>query len=68
MSKAAPMNNQTHRNLNPHKPARMAMYLFGERYAAQSGGSIDFWDKLSEGDKQLCRECVDKLEQSREES
>ena len=35
------------RNLDPHRPARCAMWLYGERYKNQSGGSMDFWDNLS---------------------
>ena len=49
------------RNLNPHKEARAAMWLFSSRYAAQKGGSMDFWDSLSESDKRLCRELVDEI-------
>jgi hypothetical protein len=30
------MSDQT-RNLNPHNPARAAMYLFGKRYSQQNG-------------------------------
>ncbi len=51
------MKDQT-RNLNPHKSAKAAMWLFGQRYAAQGGGSMDFWDSLSESDKNLCRNLV----------
>jgi hypothetical protein len=42
------------RNLNPHAEARLAMALWGEEYAAQRGGSMDFWDGLSESRKALC--------------
>jgi hypothetical protein len=37
------------RNLNPHKPARAAMWLWGKEYSQQGGGSMDFWDGLPEG-------------------
>ena len=46
------------RNLNPHRAARAAMWLFGARYAAQDRGSMDFWDSLSDSDKRSCRELV----------
>lgn len=46
------------RNLAPHRPARAAMWLFGERYSKQSKGSMDFWDSLSDSDKELCRRLV----------
>lgn len=55
---------QARRNLNPHKAARAAMWLWGERYAAQGGGSMDFWDKLSERDKHFCRAMVKAIEKS----
>ena len=55
------------RNLNPHKQARAAMYLFGKRYAAQRGGSMDFWDSLSDSDKRLCRKLVEDIEKSPDE-
>jgi hypothetical protein len=37
------MKESDRRNLNPHKSARMAMFLYGERYAApcpQSGRKV----------------------------
>ena len=46
------------RNMNPHKEARAAMWLFGTRYGAQNGGSMDFWDSISEKDKNICRSLV----------
>ena len=49
-------------NLNPHKPARVAMVLYNERYASQGGGSIDFWNKLTEGEKDTCRKIVSEIE------
>ena len=55
------------RNLNPHKPALIAMWIWGRKYAAQGGGSMDFWDEYSEGDKRLCRECVERLNKAPEE-
>lgn len=52
------MNNRDRRNLNPHKPAVMAMCLFSRHYAAQNGGSMDFWDSLTVGEQQTCRDLV----------
>lgn len=51
-----------HQNLNPHKEARMAMCIFGARYAAQSGGSMDFWRSLSTSDRKVCRDMVNAIE------
>ena len=61
------MKDQTH-NLNPHKSAVAAMYLYGKRYSAQGGGSMDFWNKLSDSDKRLARELVDRILEARPET
>lgn len=47
------MQDQT-RNLNPTAPAYVAMALFGQRYSEQRGGSMDFWDTLSDYEKRTC--------------
>lgn len=52
------MQDQT-RNLNPTIQARVAMIVYGERYSKQDGGSMDFWDSLSETDKKRCQHIVD---------
>lgn len=49
------------RNLNPHAEAVYAMGFWGETYAAQGGGSMDFWDKLSPSQKRFCTEQVKKI-------
>lgn len=49
------------RNLNPTKEAIAAMWLWGKKYSQQSGGSMDFWDGLSDGDKRTCRQMVDEI-------
>jgi hypothetical protein len=55
------------RNLNPHKPALVGMWLWSHEYSQQGGGSMDFWDKLSEDRKISCRDCVERLEKAPEE-
>ena len=55
------------RNLNPHKPARAAMYVYSTRYSQQTGGSMDFWDKLTESEKRLCRELVNEIQHCSDE-
>jgi hypothetical protein len=52
------------RNLNPHAEAIAAMYLWGSQYAAQNGGSMDFWDSLPEGRKRLARELVERVKRT----
>ena len=46
------------RNINPTAAAVIAMNLWGARYAAQRGGSMDFWDSLDDADKKRCIEIV----------
>lgn len=52
------MEAKDKRNLNPTPEAVVAMWLYGQEYSQQIGGSMDFWDKLSEGRKQSCRDIV----------
>jgi len=53
------MKPEDRRNLNPHAEAVAAMSLFSHRYAhEQRGGSMDFWDSLSESEKARCRDLV----------
>ena len=47
------------RNLNPTPGARVAMVLYGPRYGAFSGGSMDFWDSLSDSERVLCSRTAD---------
>lgn len=54
------------RNLDPHAAARVAMTLYNERYAyKQRGGSMDFWDSLTEGEKRTCAEIADQIRKAR---
>jgi hypothetical protein len=61
------MSDQS-RNLNPHKAARAAMYIWGERYAQQRGGSMDFWDKLQEHEKNVARRLVKEISELPDEA
>ncbi len=49
------------RNLRPTPEAVAAMWLWGKRYSKQRGGSMDFWDGLSESEKRLARNCVEQI-------
>jgi hypothetical protein len=49
------------RNLNPTAPAVLAMWRWGEEYAAQRGGVMDFWDTLSESRKRLCVDAAERV-------
>ena len=46
------------RNLNPTPEAVAAMWLHSKSYAAQNGGSMDFWDKLSGWQQKQCADLV----------
>lgn len=54
------MNDQT-RNLSPTPEAQVAMIIWGDEYSKQNGGSMDFWDSLTESRKKRCRLVVEKL-------
>lgn len=56
------------RNLNPHRTAVCAMWLYGTRYNSQSGGSMDLWDKLTKMEKNVCRIMANQISQTRPES
>lgn len=51
------------RNLHPHKAALMAMALYNYCYTyEQRGGSMDFWDSLTDGERDTCRRLVREIE------
>ena len=52
------------RNLNPHKAAVIAMSMWGAEYSRQGGGSMDFWDSLSDSRKRICREVLERVEKA----
>lgn len=55
------------RDLNPHKPARMAMWLWSDRYARSGLGSMGFWDSLDDRQQQVCRDAVADVAAARDE-
>lgn len=54
-------------NLNPHKAAVAAMYIYGAAYAKQGGGSMDFWKSLPPSQQDVCRRLVKAIEKARKE-
>jgi len=56
------------RNLDPHRPAICAMWLYADRYTSQRVGSMEFWDKLSESDKATCRRMAEQIATTRPET
>lgn len=56
------MKKRDRRNLNPTAPAIVAMYKWTDRYAEQNGGTMDFWDTLSEREHKFCIECAEKVQ------
>ena len=53
------------RNLNPHKSARAAMWLYSHEYSNSRKGSMDFWDSLTNSQRGVCRNMVREVNQSR---
>ncbi len=49
------------RNLNPHKPAVAATWIWNERYMASGTGAMEFWDSLSESEQVIARKCIDEI-------
>lgn len=49
---------QIKKDLDPHKPARMAMWLWGAQYASSGMGSMRYWDSLSDSAKNTSRRAV----------
>jgi hypothetical protein len=49
------------RNISPIAPALVAMALWNNRYGAQRGGSMDFWDTLSDYEKRTCTELAEQI-------
>ncbi len=52
---------QNQRNLNATAPALLAMFKWGDEYAAQRGGVMDFWDKLAPHRKRICVEAAERI-------
>lgn len=53
------------RNLDPRhitKECIAARYLWGDTYASQSGGQVDFYERLDQSRKRICRDLVDDIE------
>lgn len=49
------------RNLNPHKWAVAAMWIFGKEYSEQGGGSMDFWESLPASKQRLAKDLVNAI-------
>ncbi len=49
------------RNLNPTAEAILAMAMWGKLYVAFRGGSMDFWDSLSDSDRRLCSDLYEDM-------
>ena len=55
------------RDIDPHKAARAAMWLFGSDYAASGLGSMGYWTTLNKYRQAMCREMVAEIERARPE-
>lgn len=53
------------RDLNPHKPAAIAMTLWGDRYSKMPHvGSMGFWDTLDISEKNICFELLERIDKA----
>jgi hypothetical protein len=59
---------QARRDLNGHKPARAAAYIWGAEYARLGLGLMGFWDQLDESRRNTARQLVDAIEHARDET
>jgi hypothetical protein len=62
------MKPRDYRNLHPTPAAIVAMAIFGEEYAAQNGGSMDFWDTLHPAKKRRCEDTARRVIEANREA
>ena len=55
------MKKRDRENLNPTAEAVIAMNLWCDEYGAQRGGSMDFYENISNERKRRCTELVDRV-------
>ena len=58
---------QAQSDLNPHKAARFAMWMWSDAYARKGLGSMGFWSILDEHQQDLCRRAVAEIMAARDE-
>lgn len=56
------------RNLDPHRPAKCAMWLYHDRYSKLCIGSMNFWDSLTASEKKICISMADDIVTTRPKS
>lgn len=56
------MTKQMNEDLNPTKPAIVAMIIWGAEYAEKGMGSMAYFDQLPDSEKRRCEIVVDNLE------
>lgn len=59
------MRKDQSRNLNGHAASHVTASLYNERYAAQGGGLMDFWDSLTRGEKRTCARIAEDIRKAR---
>lgn len=55
------MKKRDRENINPTPEAVVAMSLYCDGYAAQRGGSMDFWEALPESKQRRCIELLEDI-------
>ena len=54
-------SERSQRNLNAHPAATFARFHWHDRYAEQRGGTMDFWDSLTQQEKRFCCEASEAI-------
>lgn len=61
------MKDYTKSNLNPHKEARFAMWLYSDLYARTGLGSMQFYETyLSDADRRSCVQAIEDISNARD--
>jgi hypothetical protein len=55
------------RDLDAHRPAQLATWLWPDEYAKTGRGCMGFWDDLTKRRQRYCRDCLRRLLKCREE-
>lgn len=55
------------RDLDPHKAARAAMWMYAADYVRSGLGSMGYWGSLTMYQKSMCRQMVAEIERARPE-
>lgn len=59
---ARPSFDEALRNQNPHRPAIVAAWIYGDRVAGLNvSGVMDLWALLGDAERNVCRDLVERI-------